>query len=114
MRVVAGEAIHTIWAVEQGQLVPMETTRHRAGEVLPAPPHMIHSMEDGGGETPLITLHLYTDAIDHMIVYDLETQDTYVVDGSCGAWIPSCPSTGLRERHEGIVDPSHLSQPGQG
>ena len=114
VRVISGEAIHTVWAVEEGQLVAMETTRHYAGDILPAPPHMIHSMEDGGAEIPLVTLHLYTDAIDHMVVYDLEAHDTCVVDGSCGAWIPTDRTDGLLARHYGITDPSHLPPPEQG
>ena len=109
VRVIAGEAVHTVWAVEQGELVAMETTRHRVGDVLPAPSHMIHSMQDGGAERPLITLHLYTDAIDHMVVYDLEAQATCVVEGSCGAWIPADPSEGLRARHEGILEPGQTA-----
>ncbi len=109
VRIISGEAVHTVWAVEEGQLVAMETTRHHAGDVLPAPSHMIHSMQDGGAERPLITLHLYTDAIDHMVVYDLEAQASCVVDGSCGAWIPADPSEGLRARHEGILEPGQTA-----
>lgn len=113
VRVISGEALHTVWAVEEGELVAMETTRHGVGDVLPAPPHMIHSMQDAGGDAPLITLHLYTDAIDHMVVYDRDSGRTCIVDGSCGAWIPESSRDGLRASYEGFIDPSNLPCPNE-
>lgn len=113
VRVISGEALHTVWAVEEGQLVAMETTSHGAGDVLPAPPNMIHSMQDAGGDTPLITLHLYTDAIEHMVVYDRVSNHTCLVDGSCGAWIPTHGEQGLLAQHDGILEPSQVPLPQQ-
>jgi cysteine dioxygenase len=111
VRVISGEALHTVWAVEEGELVAMETTRHGVGDVLPAPQSMIHSMQDAGGDAPLITLHLYTDAIEHMTVYDQVSGRTCIVDGSCGAWIPVHPEEGLLAQHDGILAPSQVPLP---
>ncbi len=108
VRVVSGESLHTVWAVEDGQLVAMETTRHGVGDVLPAPSNMIHSMRDAGGKNPLVTLHLYTGAIEHMVVYDLAMSRTCVVHGGCGAWIPENSAEGLRAAWKGFIDPAHL------
>ena len=72
------------------------------GTVLACGPNLVHSMVDKGSNEPLMTLHLYTTAIDHMIVYDIAAGDTCVVEGSCGAWIPEIESGMLRSRKNGI------------
>ena len=63
---------------------------------------MVHSMGDAADEGVLVTLHLYTKAIDHMVVYDRSNQTTHVVEGTCGAWVPSLESGLIRSSVTGI------------
>jgi hypothetical protein len=62
----------------------------------------------GAGE-PLVTLHLYTDAIPHMIVYDLPREETLIVNGDCGAWVPEPGSDQLVARLPGLRDRAEVS-----
>jgi predicted metal-dependent enzyme (double-stranded beta helix superfamily) len=105
VRVLRGEAVHTVWRVEGDDLVPVRTHRATPGDVLRCGPSMVHSMVDGGASEPLVTLHLYADPIDHMIVYDLDAGETYTVDGGCGAWVPHEQPELVRSRQEGVVRP---------
>jgi hypothetical protein len=100
--VLQGSAVHIGYRLEEGHLEVVFEERKEAGEILCCLPTEIHSMADGGGELPLITLHLYTDAIENMVVYDEQAQQTYVVDGSCGAWAP-VQEKGLLASASGIV-----------
>ncbi len=102
VRVLRGVADHRIYRVEDGELLTVRTERVEAGSSVVAGPDLIHSMGDGGGEESLVTLHLYTDPIDHMVVYDLERRRTLVVDGGCGAWLPYDEPHLLRLQAEGI------------
>lgn len=88
VRVLQGEALHTLWRIEGAELVEVSTERVRAGDVMSVGPEVVHSMIDAGAEAPLVTLHLYVDPIEHMVVYDRQDRRTLVVDGGCGAWIP--------------------------
>lgn len=88
VRVLRGEAIHRIWKVVDGELVLAREERAGPGAVLGCGPDMIHSMVDGGAEDKLATLHLYTDPIPFMVVYDVEGRRTLRVAASCGAWVP--------------------------
>jgi len=102
VRVIRGAARHRVYKVVDGELTVIREERVEAGAVMPVGPDIIHSMGDDGDEEALVTLHLYTDPIDHMIVYDLETNRTLVVDGGCGAWVPHDAPELIRETHEGI------------
>ena len=106
VRVLRGEAVHTVWRLEEDDLAPIRIHRARRGDVIRCGPHMVQSMVDGGAMEPLVTLHLYADPIDHMVVYDLESADTYTVDGGCGAWIPHEQPELVRSRRPGLVRPS--------
>lgn len=108
VRVLRGVADHRIYKVVDGELVTVLTERVTAGNSLTAGPDLIHSMGDGGGEQPLVTLHLYTDPIDHMVVYDVERERTLVVDGGCGAWLPYDEPHLLRRQTEGFRTWSEL------
>lgn len=88
VRVLQGQAIHRVWAIRDGALRLQTEERVGAGHVLQCGPHLIHSMMDGGAALPLVTLHLYTDPIDYMVVYDVARERTVIVDGGCGAWVP--------------------------
>ena len=103
VRVLRGEAVHTVWRLRDGRLERAITERVTAGHVLRCGPGMIHSMVDGGAEHPLVTLHLYVDPIDHMIVYDLEHEATYKVVGACGAWVPHDQPELVLDRVDGFV-----------
>lgn len=102
VRVLQGQARHRIWSVEDDRL--HEVRQHPAvpGDVLACGPSMVHSMGDDNQPRGLVTLHLYTTAIDHMVVYDPTAHVTHVVEGSCGAWVPSQASGMLRSSTPGI------------
>ncbi len=103
VRVLQGEALHTVWRLAEGRLEKVRTHRVERGEVVRCGPNMIHSMVDGGAERPLVTLHLYADPIDHMVVYDLDAQRTCIVEGTCGAWVPHDAPEMLRAAVDGFV-----------
>lgn len=103
VRVLRGQARHRIWSVSPGKLDEARAHTAVAGDVLACGPALVHSMGDDAEPQPLMTLHLYTQAIDHMVVYDLDHHDTCIVEGSCGAWIPAPESGLLRRRVAGIL-----------
>ena len=88
VRVLQGEAIHRVWEVSNGELRLTFEERRGAGQILVCGRDIVHSMADGGAAEPLVTLHLYVDPIQHMVVYDVAARRTFVVDGGCGAWVP--------------------------
>ena len=88
VRVLQGEAIHRIYKVVDDRLTIAHEEVRRAGEVMLCGPDMVHQMVDAGAGEPLMTLHVYAGPIDHMVVYDVPTGSSHVVDGGCGAWIP--------------------------
>lgn len=103
--VVQGEAVHRVWRVTDGALRPVLAERVGTGGLLSCGPDLVHSMEDGGAEQPLVTLHLYAGPIDHMVVYDLEQGRTLVVEGGCGAWVPDDQPELIRAVHDGLRSP---------
>lgn len=102
VRVLQGTSRHTVWAVQDGALQARHTHDAPAGEVLACGPDLIHSMGAKDGDGQMLTLHLYTRAIDHMIVYDADEGDTYTVEGSCGAWIPHDQPAQIRKKTPGV------------
>ncbi len=102
VRVLRGRCLHRAWRVEGGRLVPGPATLHEPGEVLTCGPAMIHNMADGGGDEPLVTLHLYRGPIPFMMVYDPGVPCTWKVAASCGAWAPDRPELELG-RWDGIL-----------
>jgi cysteine dioxygenase len=104
VRVLAGEVVHRMWSVVDGKLRLAAEERRGTGDILLCGAHLVHSMMDGGAEEPLVTLHLYTNPIDHMVVYDTAVEQTFVVQGQCGAWIPRDAPELVRSVVDGIVD----------
>jgi len=102
VRVLQGQANHRVWRIRNGALEEALAEQASPGDVLACGPHLVHSMSDSGAEDTLMTLHLYTAAIEHMVVYDVDAGDTCVVEGNCGAWIPDANSGQLRSRNPGI------------
>jgi len=102
VRVLRGQAAHTVWRVSGGALEVAMSETTDPGQVMACGPDLVHSMGDNAASESLMTLHLYTAAIDHMVVYDVEAGDTCVVEGNCGAWIPEPDSGMLRSRNQGI------------
>jgi cysteine dioxygenase len=88
VQVLQGRARHRIWKVEGGRLRLIKEHVVQPGELLACGPDMVHSMGDDGADEPLMTLHLYTPSIEFMVVYDQDGDQTLVVDGDCGAWVP--------------------------
>ncbi len=93
VRVLAGRGEHRIWAIEHGRLQLRRAHTVEPGRVLSFGANLIHSMVSASPDEPLLTLHLYTDSISAMVVYETAGEGrTLVVDGSCGAWVPEDPA----------------------
>jgi predicted metal-dependent enzyme (double-stranded beta helix superfamily) len=107
VRVLQGRARHTMWELQDGKLIPAQIETVESGSVMHCDSKLIHSMQDDGAELPLITLHMYTKSIDHMIVYDRANDETLVVEGSFGAWIPHDHPQMIRERRPGMQRIEH-------
>ncbi|MDG1481231.1 MAG: cysteine dioxygenase family protein [Myxococcota bacterium] len=90
VRVLRGRARHRIYTIRDGELVLCREHITSPGEVLSFGPNLIHSMSSEDPDTPLMTLHFYTGAIEMMLVYT--ESETLAVDGSCGAWVPEDPA----------------------
>ena len=105
VRVLQGRARHRIWRCVDGELRVVREELVSPGEVMSCGSDLIHSMGDDGATEPLITLHMYTDSIDHMVVYDLDSNETLVVEGSCGAWVPRDTPGMIRQSYPGIREP---------
>jgi hypothetical protein len=88
VRVLRGEAVHTVWRIVEGGLEQVLQERVGPGSILVCGPDMVHSMVDGGAPDKLATLHLYADPIPFMMVYDPAADRTLQVAPTCGAWVP--------------------------
>ena len=88
--VLRGRSTHRIFEVVDGALVMRREHIAEPGEILAFGPNLIHSMASADPDTPLMTLHFYTNAIEFMLVYT--DDETLVVDGGCGAWVPEDPA----------------------
>jgi predicted metal-dependent enzyme (double-stranded beta helix superfamily) len=108
VRVLQGRALHTTWSRVDDRLLPVRVEGVDAGCTMQCDADMIHSMQDDGAELPLITLHMYTKSIDHMIVYDIVNHETLVVEGSFGAWVPHEQPQMIRSRYSGIRRPDAI------
>lgn len=103
VKVLRGRARHRVWQVVDGELVQVAEEVKEAGEVMACGADLVHSMGDDGHADSLVTLHFYTDSIDHMVVYDLAGRRTLVVDGGCGAWVPDDQPELIRKSLPGIL-----------
>jgi cysteine dioxygenase len=103
VRILQGRARHRIWSLRNGQMTERRVHTASSGDVLACGPSMVHSMGVDDVDRMLLTLHLYTRSIDHMVVYDVENSRTHVVEGSCGAWIPDASSGLLRSSTPGLL-----------
>lgn len=106
VRVLSGRARHRIYRLQAGRLVVVKEEIARAGDLLICGRDLVHDMGDDGADLPLVTLHMYSDPVPHMVVYDLAAGRTLKVDGGCGAWVPSEDSEQILQSRHGMV-PSH-------
>ena len=102
VRILRGEALHKDWRIIQGELKVAQERVLGGGEVVSTRPDIVHSMGDADGYDTLVTLHLYTQAISKMNVYDPTKRMSYLVTGDAGAWLPG-PGTQILARHEGLI-----------
>lgn len=102
VRVLQGRSRHLVWALVDGKLQVVKEEIVAAGGVMVCGADMVHSMGDDDATEPLVTLHMYTKSVDHMVVYDLDALETLVVEGSCGAWVPRDQPEMVRSRLQGI------------
>lgn len=103
VKVLQGVARHRLWRIREGKLQLALEELRGVGDVLTCGPDLVHSMGCAGAGEPLMTLHLYSGPIGHMVVYDRATQSTYVVDGGCGAWVPLDQPELIVAHYEGIL-----------
>lgn len=108
VRVLRGAALHRVWHIAGGRLHLVSEKKVPAGGVLTCDADLVHSMVDAGDSEPLVTLHLYHGPIDFMVVYDLEADETLIVEGTCGAWVPTDAPHLIRARIPGIAAPAEL------
>jgi predicted metal-dependent enzyme (double-stranded beta helix superfamily) len=92
--VLAGSFTETTYQFDGSGLRATAECDHSVGDLLRAPPGLIHDLcaADGG-----LTLHAYVPRIEAMRVYDTRERTTLLVTGDSGAWIPRGPE-GLVER----------------
>jgi predicted metal-dependent enzyme (double-stranded beta helix superfamily) len=83
--VLEGCSEHKLYQLEGTELRCVHTEERHKGDVILCAPHQIHSMS---AHPDLITLHFYTRSITNMLVFDLSNPSSFLVDGSCGAWLP--------------------------
>lgn len=91
VRILQGRCVQTSWRPSGGRLVEIGRTTHETGEILSCARDVVHALATDPRDPPMVTLHVYTGAIDHMVVYDLAGHRTLVVPGNCGAWITDRP-----------------------
>lgn len=112
VRVLRGEAVHHLFRVADGALERVGEERVGRGGVISCGPELVHAMADGGGAEALVTLHLYSGPITHMVVYDVDGDRTVVVDGGCGAWLPWDEAHLIRAVVAGFRTPAELARQG--
>jgi len=105
VRVLRGQSRHRIYTIADGELVLCREHVASPGEILSFGPNLIHSMTSEDPDTPLMTLHFYTNAIEMMLVYT--DSETLAVEGSCGAWVPEDPAD-IRARVSGVISRDDL------
>ncbi len=103
--VLRGCGQHSLFRIRDGGLELASQHVVTGGEILNVSSELVHAMVDRDSQGPLMTLHLYTTAIDDMVVYDVPGRRTLVVDGSCGAWVPSEPGDLIRREVAGFLEP---------
>jgi hypothetical protein len=83
--VLEGSFTETTYQFDGSGLRATAERDHSIGDLLRAPPGLIHDLEaaDGG-----LTLHVYVPRIEAMRVYDASERTTLLVTGDSGAWIP--------------------------
>jgi hypothetical protein len=109
VRVLRGHGIHRVWRLAHNRIDQTLEEAIAPGDTVVCPPRMLHSMEDAGGAEPLVTLHLYSPAIPHMVVYDPASGRTYQVDGRVGAWVPE--ALFILASYDELVDPLQPTSP---
>lgn len=100
IRVLEGAGENISYQID-GRLRIVAEQQTAEGEVLTVGARALHNMgcRAGPGQPSLLTLHLYTPTIPHMIVYD--TDETLIVAGECGAWVPTEQPELVRARRPG-------------
>lgn len=103
VKVLQGRARHRIYTIDDDGLTLVREEIAQAGDVMLCPKSLVHAMGDDAADLPLVTLHLYTGPVPHMVVYDVRGGRTIKVDGGCGAWVPESSSGQILETREGMV-----------
>jgi predicted metal-dependent enzyme (double-stranded beta helix superfamily) len=103
VKVLQGRARHRIYTIGDDGLNQVREEIAQTGDVMICAKSLVHAMGDDAAELPLVTLHLYTGPVPHMVVYDVLGGRTIKVNGDCGAWVPEPGSGQILETREGIV-----------
>lgn len=93
--VLEGSFTETTYQFDGSELRATAERDHSLGDLLRAPPGLIHDLyaADGG-----LTLHVYVPRIAAMRVYDPRERTTLMVTGDSGAWIPGNPEFVVERR----------------
>lgn len=83
--ILQGLFVETTYQFDGTELRAAEEREHGIGDLLEAPPGMIHELEAQGAG---LTLHVYVPRIEGMRVYDVGARATLRVSDDCGAWVP--------------------------
>ena len=93
--ILEGQFFETAYRFDGSELRACAEHEHTAGDLLKAPPGLIHDLKacDDG-----LSLHVYVPRIHGMRVYDPASRATLRVADDCGAWIPRTPAAILERR----------------
>jgi predicted metal-dependent enzyme (double-stranded beta helix superfamily) len=93
--VLEGSFTETTYQFDGSELRVTNECDHSVGDLLRAPPGLVHDLRaaDGG-----LTLHVYVPRIEAMRVYDVRERATLLITGDSGAWIPDRPEFVVERR----------------
>ena len=83
--VLSGCAKHRLYHIRSQRLQQVYEDYKKEGDVIRCSPKQVHSI---GASPVLVTLHIYMPSIRDMVIYDIVDPKTFVVRGTCGAWLP--------------------------
>ena len=107
--ILQGTSHHIGYSIEHNTLKVVFQEKKHVGEILTCDPLQVHSM-CSTGKAPLITLHCYSSGIQKMVLYDQKQQQTIIVPGECGAWLPVDDPQHIYKQVEGFVSNLQIHQ----
>jgi hypothetical protein len=93
--ILEGQFLETTYRFDGSELRASAEHEHTTGDLLEAPPGLIHDLYAGDDA---LSLHVYVPRIHGMRVYDTASRATLRVADDCGAWVPRTPEAILERR----------------